>query len=93
MRRVVLRSPAFGRDLRKWLKSHPETKEAVETALEQLSVDAAHASLRSHKLRGPLSGCWACSAGHDLRVIFEYIEHDGTEAVLLLALGTHEQVY
>lgn len=93
MRRVLLRSPAFARDLRAWLKSRPGTAAAVEATLEQLSADASHPSLRTHKLRGPLAGCWACSAGYDLRVVFEYVEHEGSEAILLLALGMHDQVY
>ena len=77
MRRTLLRSPAFGRDLRRWLKSHPDTAASIEATLEQLSADAAHPSLRTHKLRGPLAGCWACSAGYDLRVVFEYTQHEG----------------
>ena len=93
MRLALLRSPAFGRDLRKWLKSHPDAAAAVEASLEQLSADAAHPSLRTHKLRGSLAGCWACSAGYDLRVVFEYTQHEGAEAILLLALGTHDEVY
>lgn len=93
MRRELLRSPAFARDLRAWLKSRPGTAGAIETTLEQLSADASHPSLRSHKLRGSLAGCWACSAGYDLRVVFEYVQHGGAEAILLLALGTHDQVY
>jgi addiction module RelE/StbE family toxin len=88
-----LRSPAFARDLRAWLKSRPGTAAAAEATLEQLSADASHPSLRTHKLRGPLAGCWACSAGYDLRVVFEYVEHEESEAILLLALGMHDQVY
>jgi addiction module RelE/StbE family toxin len=93
VRRELLRSPAFARDLRAWLKSRPGTAGAIEATLEQLSADAAHPSLRTHKLRGPLAGCWACSAGYDLRVVFEYVQHEGSEAILLLTLGTHDQVY
>ena len=93
MRRTLLRSPAFGRDLRRWLKSHPHTAASIEATLEQLSIDAAHPSLRTHKLRGALAGCWACSADYDLRVVFEYTPHEGAEAILVLALGTHDQVY
>jgi addiction module RelE/StbE family toxin len=92
MRRTLLRSPAFARDLRSWLKTRPETAASIEAVLEQLSADAAHPSLRTHKLRGPLAGCWACSVGYDLRVVFEYAQHGGAEAILLLALGTHDQV-
>jgi len=93
VRRVLLQTPSFGRDLRKWLKLHPDTATSIDATLDQLSADAGHASLRTHKLRGQLAGKWACSADYDLRVVFEYAEHDGAQAILLLALGTHEQVY
>ncbi len=93
MNRVLLRSPAFARDLKNWLKSCPDAAAAIQATLDQLSTDATHPSLRTHKLRGPLAGCWACSIGYDLRVVFEFTQHDGTEAILLLALGTHDQVY
>jgi addiction module RelE/StbE family toxin len=93
MRRALVRSPAFARDLRNWLKRRPDAAAAIEASLEQLSADAAHPSLRTHKLRGPLAGCWACSVGYDLRVVFEYVQPEGAEAILLLALGTHDQVY
>jgi addiction module RelE/StbE family toxin len=88
-----LRSPAFGRELRKWLKRHPDTAASIEAALELLSADAAHPSLRTHKLLGSLTGCWACSAGYDLRIVFEYTQHESQESILLLALGTHDEVY
>ena len=93
MKRALLRSPAFGRDLRRWLKTHPDTADSIQATLEQLSADAAHPSLRTHKLRGPLAGCLACSAGYDLRIVFEFLQHDDQEAILLLALGTHDEVY
>ena len=87
MRRTLLRSPAFARDLRKWLKSHPDTATSIEAALEQLSADAAHPSLRTHKLRGKLAGCLACSLGYDLRVVFEYVQHEEAEAIPVAGLG------
>lgn len=93
MKRTLFRSPAFGRDLRKWLKSHPDTADSIERALEQLSAEATHPSLRTHKLRGSLAGCWACSAGYDLRIVFEYTQHEEAETIVLLAIGTHDQVY
>lgn len=93
VRRVLLRSPSFARDLRAWLKSHPGMAASIEATLEQLSADASHPSLRTHKLRGSLAGCRACSAGYDLRIVFEFVQHEGAEAILLIALGTHDQVY
>lgn len=78
---------------RLWLKSRPETAASLDFTLEQLSADTTQPALRTHKLRGSLEGCWACSADYDLRIVFEYTQHDGAEAILLLALGTHDQVY
>jgi mRNA interferase YafQ len=34
-----------------------------------------------------------CSAGHDLRMVFEFVQHDGAEAILLQTVGTHNEVY
>jgi len=93
MRRTLLRSPAFARDLRRWLKLHSDAATSIAAALDQMSADAAHPSLRSHKLRGRLAGCWACSAGYDLRIVFEFVQHEGRETIHLLALGTHDEVY
>lgn len=30
-----------------------------------------------------LAGCWACSAGYDLRIVFQFVQQDGQEAILL----------
>ncbi len=46
-----------------------------------------------HKLKGELTGSLACSAGYDLRLIFEFVPHEGAEAILLQNIGTHEEVY
>jgi mRNA interferase YafQ len=34
-----------------------------------------------------------CSIGYDLRIVFEFVQHEGAEAVLLLTVGTHDEVY
>jgi addiction module RelE/StbE family toxin len=93
VKRTLLRSPAFARDLRSWLKAHPATAASIQEKLDQLAADAAQPSLRSHKLRGPLAGCWACTVTYDLRVVYQFVQAEGSEAILLLALGTHDQVY
>ena len=93
MNRPLLRSSAFARDLKAWLKSRPGAAPSIEATLGQLSADAGHPSLRSHKLRGRLAGCWACSAGYDLRIVYDVVPHEGAEAILLPAMGTHDEVY
>jgi addiction module RelE/StbE family toxin len=93
VRRELLFTPAFSRDLRGWLKTRSGEAASIEATLDQLSADAHHATLRTHKLRGALAGRWACSAGYDLRIVFQFVTHEGRDAILLLALGTHDEVY
>jgi mRNA-degrading endonuclease YafQ of YafQ-DinJ toxin-antitoxin module len=66
---------------------------SIQQTVLQLEADAFHPQLRSHKLKGDLKNCWASSAGYDLRIVFELIQHDGTEAIYLLSIGTHDEVY
>jgi mRNA-degrading endonuclease YafQ of YafQ-DinJ toxin-antitoxin module len=93
MRRVLLRSTAFVRAARKLLKKHPEVAPALEATLAALAEDAFQASLKTHKLKGELAGSWACSVAYDLRIVFEFVQHEGAEAILLQTVGTHDEVY
>jgi mRNA-degrading endonuclease YafQ of YafQ-DinJ toxin-antitoxin module len=52
VKRVLLRSSAFVRAARAWVKKHPQTAEDIQAALELLTDDAYHPQLRTHKLRG-----------------------------------------
>ncbi|CAN5912767.1 hypothetical protein BH23PLA1_BH23PLA1_23180 [soil metagenome] len=93
MRRLLLRSTAFVRAARRWLKKHPLAAESLRQTLELLAEDAFNPLLKTHKLKGELEGSWACSAGYDLRIVFDFVEHEGAEAILLLTIGTHDKVY
>jgi mRNA-degrading endonuclease YafQ of YafQ-DinJ toxin-antitoxin module len=44
-------------------------------------------------LKGRLASSWACSAGYDLRVIFQFVNYKGQDAILLEGVGTHDEVY
>ena len=93
MRRLLLQSATFVRAARRLVKKHPETGPSFQAALESLAEDAFHAALKTHKLKGELAGSWACTAGYDLRIIFEFVQHEGAEAILLQNVGTHDEVY
>jgi mRNA-degrading endonuclease YafQ of YafQ-DinJ toxin-antitoxin module len=58
-----------------------------------LTEDAFDPRLRTHKLKGALSDCWAASAGYEVRIVFQFVFHEGAEAVLLLGVGTHDEAY
>jgi len=60
-----------------------------------MTNDVFTAHLGAHKLSGELLGLWACSCGYDCRIVFA-LETDpttGGEVILLLDIGTHDEVY
>ena len=79
--------------LRRWLKRNPNQQTSMKSVLSLLEADAFHPQLRTHKLKGKHSGHWACSAGYDVRIVFQFVSHEGEEAILLEALGSHDEVY
>ena len=93
MRRRLLHSSAFVRAAKRRVRKDPRVAEDIRAALELLAEDAFHPQLRTHKLKGKLRGSWACSAGYDLRIVFKYVQHEGTGAILLETVGTHDEVY
>ena len=76
-------------------QKRPDLREKVAETLNLLVRDPFVAQLETHKLKGKLSGSWACSAGYDLRIVFDFVkgEKDKEDNILLLAIGTHDEVY
>jgi mRNA-degrading endonuclease YafQ of YafQ-DinJ toxin-antitoxin module len=93
VRRALIHAPAFIRAARRFAKRQPVAAEAIRQTLNQLQDDAFDPKLRTHKLKGDLAGYWASSAGYDLRIVFQLVQHSGAEAILLLSVGTHDEVY
>jgi mRNA-degrading endonuclease YafQ of YafQ-DinJ toxin-antitoxin module len=93
MKRTLIRSNAFIRAAKQLLRKNPQLAGDIQTALALLSDDAFNPKLKTHKLKGCFEGSWACSGGYDLRIIFEFVQFDGSEAILLQTLGTHDEVY
>ena len=93
MRRDLIRSSAFVRAAKRLGKKDPEALQAIRQALTDLEDEAFAPHLRTHKLRGNLAGLWACSAGYDLRIVFEIATVDDAEAILLVSVGSHDEVY
>ena len=93
MKRVLLKSSAFLRATKKYTKTHPEAVDDLESALHLLEADAFDPRLKTHKLSGQLKDSWASSAGYDLRILFMFVTHEGSDAILLETVGTHDEVY
>jgi mRNA-degrading endonuclease YafQ of YafQ-DinJ toxin-antitoxin module len=91
--RVLIQSPAFVRPAKRFIKKSPPAAAVIRSTLRLLAEDAFDPRLRTHKLKGNLANCWASSAGHDLRIVFEFVTQGDAEAILLLSIGTHDEVY
>lgn len=56
MKRVLIRSSLFARDLRQHFKKHPQDSDRVLKVLEILSADAFDSRIKTHKLTGNPTG-------------------------------------
>lgn len=93
MRRLLLRSNSFVRAAKRVVKKNPDFAKSLKDTLNLLEKDSFNHHLRTHKLKGKLGNSWACSAGHDLRIIFKFVKYEENEVILLETIGTHEEVY
>lgn len=93
--RELLWSNTFRRAFRRTLKRQPLVRGDIEATLRLLQADPFAAQLATHKLKGRLAGIWACSAGYDLRILFEFVpsQEREEEDLFLIEIGTHEEVY
>ena len=80
MNRELIPTTAFTRAVRRYLRRNEKAADRIEAALETLADDAFAPRLRTHKLKGDLAGTWACSAGKDLRILFQFVETKNGEA-------------
>lgn len=63
------------RAFKRAVRRQPELRARLERALRQLSEDSFHPALHSHKLKGTLSGAWACTVDYDNRILFEFVRN------------------
>ncbi len=93
--RTLVWGSSFRRAWKRTLRRQPRFRQALEDTLRLLAEDPFAPSLASHKLKGKLSGSWACTVTYDLRIVFDFVkEGDGEQdAVFLIELGTHDEVY
>ncbi len=91
--RQLVSTKAFEKAYKKFTGKHPQLKSSIHIALERLEQDAFSPQLKTHKLSGNLYGLLACSCGYDCRIIFSIEKEKNKETILLIDIGTHEEVY
>jgi mRNA-degrading endonuclease YafQ of YafQ-DinJ toxin-antitoxin module len=94
MRELVL-TPRFERSFRRLVGKNPALQPPIETALLQMAANLNDPRLKTHHLSGQLAGLHACSVAYDCRIVFARQKHakTGAEVLVLVNLGSHEEVY
>jgi addiction module RelE/StbE family toxin len=94
MRKIIL-TPRFQRSLRKFIKGDQRLKKQIQETLREMEVDLSTINLSTHRLKGEFDGLRACSCGYDCRIIFSIEKYPDTdeELIILLNIGTHDDVY
>lgn len=82
----------FKRIYKKWSHKHPDLVQQFKSKVELFAADPFHPSLRAHSLSGVLNGLWSIRINYEHRLIFQFIDKQ-KKRVLLIDLGTHEEVY
>lgn len=94
MRRLVWDS-SFRRAFKRVTRRSPELASRILEVVATLAEDPFDRRLKTHRLRGELEGLWACWVEYDCRLVFG-LEPDppgGDEAVVLVDIGSHDEVY
>jgi mRNA interferase YafQ len=95
MKRSLILTPKFTRAFRKFARHDVRLQRRIEEVLQRMEEDIFATALGTHKLSGALSGLRACTCGYDCRIIFS-LERDSDlteEVVVLLDIGSHDEVY
>ena len=88
-------SAGFRRGFKRTTRKAPWLQEKVFSTLEQLSEQPFDPHLKAHKLHGKLAGLWACEVEYDCRIIFTFEKdpNTGKDLIVLVDIGTHDEVY
>jgi len=83
-RSYIKRATAFAR-------KHPNLLNQYAKTLQLLELNPFHPSLRLHPLSGKLQGLHSVSITTRYRITLEFIIHE--QSIILINVGTHEDVY
>jgi addiction module RelE/StbE family toxin len=95
----LVKTTNFIKTARKQSRNNSDFAVELNETLNLLSENVFDAKLKTHKLKGELNDCWACSINFKLRIVFQFVKAvdkesgENVDAILLLAVGSHDDVY
>jgi len=96
LNRKLVPTKAFEKAYKKFASKNQKLHTAIGMALFRLEKDAFDPILKTHKLSGNLAAYLACSCGYDCRIVFSIekdLDNPLDEVIVLLDIGTHDDVY
>jgi Txe/YoeB family toxin of toxin-antitoxin system len=82
----------FKKIYKKWCSQHPDLQEQFEKRIRIFEQNPFHPSIKTHSLSGALKGFWSIRITYEHRLVFIFLD-DKRSRVLLIDIGTHEEVY
>jgi mRNA-degrading endonuclease YafQ of YafQ-DinJ toxin-antitoxin module len=93
MRRLVWEA-SFRRAFKRRAWRDGALQERILGVLEVLVENPFEPELKTHKLRGQLTGLWAAWVEYDCRIVFAFASDPPNEdAIVLVDIGSHDEVY
>jgi mRNA interferase YafQ len=92
---ILKTDSGFKRSFKRLVRKNPQLQDKVLSVIELLSSNPLAPALKSHKLTGQLDGLWSCSVSYDCRIIFAFGEDEetGEDLIVLIDIGSHDEVY
>lgn len=92
--RQIAWTPKSLRAYKRLVRQNPQLRVPIEETLRQLAIDPFHPTLKTHKLSGEFDTIWSASITYSYRILFKFtIVEQPENAILLLNLGNHDDVY
>ena len=87
-------TPKSLRAYKRLVRQNPQLRVPIEETLRQLAIDPFHPTMKTHKLSGEFDAIWSASINYSYRILFKFtIVEKSENAILLLNLGNHDDVY
>jgi len=88
---TLVRTDTFLRELRKYLRKHPDREQLVRDKLTVLAADPHAPALRLHALKGRMKGLHSVRLSYADRIVIALVIIE--RQIILLSIGTHDTVY
>lgn len=79
----ILYKPSF---VRQYNKLQPALQQEIKEKISLFKKDQKHPFLKTHKLKGKLSGFLSFSVNYEYRIVFQY---ESKNTAVLLVIGNH----